>query len=140
MRKYIRQYEFPVPSTESVTDASFMVHGKNAVIHFDYYRDGHAWRSGIRFKEVFSTRTRSERCCTSQHIKSFDALIEYVDSDWVSMQRSEISEMYREQFSPKHYSIYLDSVGCFEILAVKFEVIPEEAGSWVDINRVRIPN
>ncbi len=139
MGKFVRCYELPVPSTESVTDASLHVHGKNAVIRFDYYRDEASWRSGLRFKEVASTRSRSERCCTSMHIKSFDALIEIVDSQWVETQRKEISKTYRDEFSAKHYRIYFDSVGCFEILARDFEVMPEEAGSWAELNRMLMP-
>lgn len=130
MRRFIRQFDLPSPSTESVTDASLHLYGRRAAIRFDYLLDGKPRRSALLFSGVAATRSRSERCCTSTHIKSFDALIEIVDSQWVKTQCEEISEMYRAEFAVRHYSIYFDSVGCFELLAEGFEVMPEEAGAW----------
>jgi hypothetical protein len=29
-----------------------------------------------------------------------------------------------------HFMIYLDSAGCFEVIAESWEVLPEEPGAW----------
>ena len=140
MRRFVRRFDLPVPSTESVTDASLHLYGRTAAIRFDYLLDGKPRRSALLFRMVAATQSRSERCCTSTHIKSFDALIEIVDSKWVKTQREEISEMYRAEFAARHYAIYFDSVGSFELLAESFEVMPEEAGSWADTSKTLTPS
>lgn len=138
MSKFIRRFELPVPSTEFVTGTSLHLFGRTALIRFDYFRDGKPKRTGIYFNGISSTRYRSERCCKGSQIKSFDALIEFVDSQWVETLRNEISKMYRDEFSPHHYSIYFESVGCFEVLADDFEVIPEEDGTWEESKKALI--
>lgn len=130
MTRNLRHFRLPVPSTESVTDASLHLFGKSAVLKFDYFYEGEPRRSGIRFSGVAATQSRSERSCLPWHLKAYDVLVEVADSPWISRQREEISEMYRNEFNVRHFVIYFDSVGCFEFLAVDFEICQEEAGSW----------
>ena len=130
MAKTVRHYELPVPSTESVTDATLHLIGRNAILRFDYFKDGKPFRSGIRFTGVVATQSRSERCSTSNHMKAFDTLVEVAESSWLEKQRDEMAEMYRNEMTARHFMIYLDSVGCLEVLADDFEIYPEEAGSW----------
>ena len=139
MGKIVRHYELPVASTDTITEASLSLYGNKALIRFDYYRDGKAQKSGLYFTGVASTQSRSERCSTSWHIKAFDVLLEVVDSHWVKTQREEMAERHRREFTARHYVFYFDSVGCFEILAENFEVIPEEPGSWAGLNGVLMP-
>lgn len=130
MSKVVRHYELPVSSTESVTDATIHVRGRSVEIRFDYYRDGEPRRTALCFKGAVSTKTRSERCCTSWHVKSYDVLREILESPWVEELRNDIAPRYRDEFGARHFAIYFDSVGSFEILADDFELMPEEAGSW----------
>ena len=124
-------YEIPEPSTDSVTDASLQLLGRVGVIRFDYYRNDTTFRSAIRFSGVVASRTRSERCCTAWHIDgAYDTLAEVSESSWIEEIIDQTQERYRAQVSVRHFIIYLDSVGCFELLAEDFEVAPEEMGSW----------
>jgi hypothetical protein len=63
-------------------------------------------------------RKRAERCCTAWHIEgAYDTLVEVVDSRWVEEMRVDTAEPFRDKWATHHYMIYLDSVGCFEIIA-----------------------
>ncbi len=139
MSKIIRHYELPAPSTDTVSEATLSLDGAKALIRFDYYRDGLAKRSGLLFKGVVSTQHCSEKCSTSRQTKSFDVLREIVDSEWAKKTCEIIGSSYRKNFLPRHFVFYFDSVGGFEILADDFEVLPEEDGSWEELNNVLMP-
>lgn len=124
-------YELVEPSTASASDATLQVIGKIAVIRFDYFRDGTSYRSGIKFSGVAATRTHGERCCTVWHIEQcYDVLCEVENSVWAEETRSQVPDRYRDDFNARHFMIYLDSAGSFEILADSFEIAKEEVGTW----------
>ena len=138
MGKVVRHLELPAPSTDSITDASLLLFGRSVLVKYDYYRDESPHRAALCFKGVVSTKSRSERCCTSWHVKAFDVLLEIVESQWLVDQREDISPRYRDEFTARHFMIYFDSVGCFEVLADDFELIPEEVGSWKESRNVSL--
>lgn len=121
-------YKVPVPSTAFEGGGAYMHH---STIRYEYYRDGVLYRSGIRFKIVPATRTRTERCCKTWHIEdTYDTLVEVEDSPWTAEIRTDMSKQWRDKWEMRHYMIYLDSSGCFEIIAESWEALPEERGSW----------
>ena len=131
MASKIRLYQPPMPSTDFLTDASLCPWGGFPTLRFSYQHDGAAHRGGIRFKRVLATRTRSARCCTEWHIQeAYDTLVEVRDSSWVDELRADIPVRWRDEQEMHHYMIYLDSAGCFEVVAASWEALPEEAGSW----------
>ena len=109
-------YQVPVPSTEFEGGGAYLC---GDTIRFEYYRDGILYRSGIRFHRVPAARTRAERCCKSWHIEAYDTLVEVEKSSWVEEIRAETSERWRNEWETHHYMIYLDSSGCFEIIAAR---------------------
>jgi len=120
-------YQPPVPSTEFEGDARLF----GNVLRFQYSRDGVAYRGGIRFGGVAASRARAERCCTSWHIKgAYDTLVEIDGSVWSKEIKADTAERWRNHWKMRHFMIYLDSVGCFEIIADSWEALPEEAGRW----------
>ena len=127
----VNLYELPEPSTGSVTDANLQIIGKTVVLRFDYYRDGKSFRSGIRFLEVVATRTLGERCCSVWHIEGcYDSLCNVVNSLWIDEIRNQMADRYKDELDVQHFMIYLDSAGCFEVMASSFENLTEELGSW----------
>lgn len=123
-------YQAPVPSTDFATEATMC----GCVLRFEYHREGTAYRSGIRFNRVLATRTRAERCCTSWHIEdAYDTLVEVEGSSWVEEMRADTAERWRDEWETHHYMIYLDSAGCFEVIAASWDVLQEEVGSWSKI-------
>ncbi|HBN76868.1 MAG TPA: hypothetical protein DD473_13825 [Planctomycetaceae bacterium] len=130
MSRVTRHFTLPVASAESVTDPKLFQYGKTVTLYFDYFEDGVAKRSGIRFESVAATRTRNERFASSQGM-SFDKLKEIHESAWVAQMKQEIGHLYQNELSQfRHFVIYLDSAGSFEVLASDFEILPEESGSW----------
>jgi hypothetical protein len=120
-------YQVPLPSTAFEGDASLCGH----VLRFQYHRDGAPYRSGIRFNRTAASRARAERCCTAWHIEeAYDTLVEVEGSTWVAEIRADTQEMWREKWEMHHYMIYLDSAGCFEVIAESWEAFPEESGTW----------
>jgi hypothetical protein len=111
-------YTIPVPSTSFITEAYFDGQGASPVIRFEYQKDGMKYRGGIRFSRVPAIRTRAERCCELWHIDgTYDTLVEVENSSWVEEVRADTSEQWRNKWEMHHYMIYLDSTGCFEIIA-----------------------
>lgn len=120
-------YKVPVPSTSFTTEAYFDGRGMAPAIRFGYEKDGVTHQGSIKFSKVAAVRTRVERCCKSCHIeKSYDTLVEVECSPWVEQIRVDTAEQWRNKWGMHHYMIYLDSAGCFEIIAESWAVDDEE--------------
>jgi len=108
----------PVPSTSFTTEAYFDGRGITPSIRFGYEKDGATYQGGIKFSKVAAVRKRAERCCKSWHIEgAYDTLVEVEGSPWVEEIRVDTQEQWRDRWQMHHYMIYLDSVGCFEVIA-----------------------
>jgi hypothetical protein len=108
----------PVPSTNFTTHAYLDMQGIQPAIRFGYRKDGVQHEGGIGFSKVCVLRTRAERCCTAWHIEdAYDTLVEVEASPWVKEIRADTAKQWRNKWEMHHYMIYLDSVGCFEIIA-----------------------
>ncbi len=111
-------HTIPVPSTDFRTEAYFDGKGIMPTIRFGYEKEGTVFQGGIKFSKVAAVRLRTERCCKAWHIEgAYDTLVEVEDSPWVEEIRVDTIEQWRDKWEMHHYMIYLDSVGCFEIIA-----------------------
>jgi hypothetical protein len=122
-------YRVPVPST-AFTNVTL----HDNVIRFEFRREGTARKGALIFDKVFATRTHAETCCTEWHIEgAYDTSVEVEGSDWVAqLQRDTATRQQRrgESWEMHHYMIYLDSAGCFEIIAESWAVYEPEPGAW----------
>ncbi|HEX3436999.1 MAG TPA: hypothetical protein VHT24_09545 [Pseudacidobacterium sp.] len=117
-------YTIPVPSTSFSTETHFDGQGVTPTIRFGYDKDGAKYLGGIKFNKVSAVRTRVERCCTAWHIESaYDTLIEIEGSLWVEEIRADTAEQWRNKWEVHHYMIYLDSAGCFEVIAESWAIL-----------------
>jgi len=108
----------PVPSTSFTTEAYLDGKGSTPTIRFGYKKDGVKHEGGISFSRVLATRTRAERSCKVWHMEgAYDTLVEVEGSPWIEEMRADTTEQFRFMWEMHHYMIYLDSVGCFEIIA-----------------------
>ena len=124
-------HKIPVPSTDFVVEAHMHPSSDGDMIRFSYAREDVEYRSGIRFRNVCATRSRAERCCTVWHIDSaYDTLVEVLGSSWVKELLLDMDERWRNRWETHHYMVYLDSAGCFEVVADSWEALQEEVGSW----------
>lgn len=118
----------PVPSSTSFTTEPVFEHpGGEALLRFEYERDGADYRGGLRFERVRAYRFRAEGHCTAWHVEgAYDTLAEVSDSEWVSeLLAAEPSETWG-RWEIRHFILYVDSAGCYEIGAQAWSWLPEE--------------
>jgi hypothetical protein len=123
-----------VASTDFSKEAYWDGQGTRPAIRFGYVKDRSKLSGGIEFVGVRALRTRAESCCTTWHIDdAYDTLLEIEDSEWIEEIRTQTDAMWRDKLEMHHYMIYLDSVGCFEIIAKSWAVLPdiEQTGATV---------
>jgi len=94
-------------------------------ICYTYHQDG-AWReAGISFERVRAYRRRAESHCTVWHLDAYDTVVEVEGSEWVAELLEAMPEDMRDMFEMHHYMIYLDSSGCYEVVAASWQFLPE---------------
>lgn len=114
----------PVPSTSFTTEVVFEHPLGEALLRFEFERDGVTRRGGLRFEKVRAHQFRAEGHCTVWHIEgAYDTLAEVLGSVWVEeLLVAETSV----QWQIRHFMIYVDSAGCYEIAAHTWSWLPEE--------------
>lgn len=111
-----------VPSTEidgvSVTDQEGAL-----VLRFELPPDSPAAEEGFRFPWVRAYRHRAELYCTEEHLEAYDTLVEIRNSPWVAELKACAAPEWRDRFAMNHYMIYLDSAGCYEVVAESWAIL-----------------
>ena len=131
MATQVDSYVLPEPSTALLSEVLLTKRGGTLTLRYDYDRDGQAYRSGLRFLGVRAHRHRAESHCTDAHVRdAYDALVEVDPSEWVAELRDAARAKGQDGREMHHYMLYLDSAGCFEVVASAWEALPEERGSW----------
>lgn len=120
-------FTIAAPSTSIYSGVKLSHPGGILTIYFDYKRDGKIYQSGLSFDKVRAYRYRAESHCTEWHIKEFyDTLSEIENSQWVeSIKKDTPSDI---KWGMKHYIIYFDSAGCYEIIASSWKELSEKEG------------
>lgn len=134
MTKKSTGYSIPEPSTAFYSDVKLAFEGSELTIKFDYYKDDKIYKSGIKFIGTRCFKHCSEIHCSAWQIEDvFDTLMEILNSRW-------IDELYRitpldliEKAEMHHYIIFMDSTGCFEIIAREWKEITVQEGFWENI-------
>jgi hypothetical protein len=118
MKKRAAGYQLPVPSTELVSDVKFEHVGGTAALLFEFDAKGRRTHSRLEFYDVRAYRYRAELHCTAWQIEgAYDSLVEVGNSDWAQQLRDGTPTESQDQWQLRHYLIYFDSAGCYEILA-----------------------
>ena len=117
----------PVAST-SFGEATFHDQIGDALLKFDFSREGVWYRGGISFEAGRSYRFRAESYCTPWHMEgAYDTLVEVMGSPWIAELHEAESEA--GSYGPwvlRHFMIYIDRAGCFEVVAAAWAWLPEE--------------
>jgi hypothetical protein len=108
-------WEMPHPSREFVHGPQIR-HGRldKLVIAYDFEqrRGGYAWEE-LAFSKVLAFSFTDHRYCSVGQIDAYDRLQEIVGSEWTARLREPPEGI-------KHYRIYFDEIGCYEVLATGF--------------------
>ncbi|MGQ0631770.1 MAG: hypothetical protein ACT4P1_12065 [Sporichthyaceae bacterium] len=117
----------PVASTALLSEPVFEFPGGEAVMRFDFEREGERLRGGLRFGRVRAFRFRAEGHCTAWHVEDvYDTLAEVAGSGWVSeLLTAEPGETWG-RWVIRHFMIYIDSAGCYEVAAESWSWLAEE--------------
>jgi len=85
------------------------------------------YRGGARFEKVRAYRFRAEGHCTAWHAGgAYDTVAEVTESDWASELAAAEPAETRGSWEMRHFMIYIDSAGCFEVVAQAWSLVPEE--------------
>jgi hypothetical protein len=111
-------YQIPVPSTEVGGKVQFDHDGGTGRISFEYFQGASAYVSAIEFRRVRAFRHRAELYCSAWHIEgAYDTLVEIAPSRWAREINADAPEGGGQKWSIRHFLIYLDSAGAYEVLA-----------------------
>jgi len=103
--------------------------GAQALLRFVFNRDGAAWRGGLRFDGVSACRFRAKAYCALWHVEqAYDSLVEVRESKWIAELRAD-EDPEQQRWGMRHFMVYLDSAGCYEIVAMSSAWLPEERES-----------
>lgn len=118
------------PPSAYTEDATFLHSGGDAELRCIYERNGSMYSGGLRFHRVRAYRFRAEGHCTAWHIEdAYDTLVEVEQSDWIAeLLAAEPSETWG-QWKIRHFLIYVDGAGAYEVAAEDCEWLPEERAS-----------
>src|SRR5690242_17138040 len=106
----------PVASTSFTADAVFVDPGGDVELRFEFERDGIAISGGLRFEKVRAYRFRAESHCTLWHVEdTYDTLVEVSPSSWSAELSDAESEEAWGNWVMRHFLIYLDSAGAYEV-------------------------
>jgi len=124
-------YEVPVASTSFLKEA-YWDGSRGGAIRFVYERDGQAVDARIEFQRVAAVRKLAEPYCSVWQIEEcYDTLVEVQPSVWASETLLRVAANASPTINRElhHYMIYLDSVGCFEVLAKGWTFVESAARS-----------
>lgn len=116
------------PPSAYTEDVVFTHPGGDAELRCTYEHSGAMVVGGLRFRRVRAYRFRAESHCTQWHIEgAYDTLVEVEQSDWVEELVSAEPDEAWGQWTIRHFLIYIDGSGAYEVAAENCEWIPEVA-------------
>lgn len=118
------------PPSAYTEDAVFTHPGEDAELRCTYERSGSMYAGGLRFHRVRAYRFRAEGHCTAWHIDdAYDTLVAVEQSGWVAeLLAAESGETWGRR-EIRHFLIYIDGAGAYEVAAEGCEWLPEESSS-----------
>jgi hypothetical protein len=117
----------PVPSTSFTSDVVLEAPGGTLTLSFEFQRNKEPYKGGIRFEKVRAYRFRSEGYCTAWHVEgAYDTIAEVTESNWVGELLAAESAETWGSWEVHHFMIYIDSAGCFEVVAQSWSLVAEE--------------
>jgi hypothetical protein len=125
LQQKVPLYVVPVASTSFLKGGYWDGSRTRSAIRFRYESENQEIREvGIEFSRAMVVEKLAESFCHVEHIEGcYDTLVEVTSSVWL-LEKLKMRASNAEPNPPEwhHYMIYLDSVGCFQVLAASYNV------------------
>jgi hypothetical protein len=111
-------FELPVPSTAIEGSIELFDRGAQVTLVAHFREGQQRQRTELSFSKVRAYRQRAEAHCTAAHIEgAYDTLVEITASEWIGDLQRDTADRYRNKWVMRHFMIYFDSNGCYEVIA-----------------------
>jgi hypothetical protein len=114
-----------LPCKSQEIDQGPLVHATRNSLRIDIDRENaqaeYEWMK-IRFEGVYAYEFTSSDSCTPEQIAAYDKVVEVLDSAW---RKTLLSRRPGEDALVRHYRLYLDDIGCYDVIADSF-VAPDD--------------
>ena len=118
---YEEVWKLPFRSQEFLNGPQ-LIHTVTGVrLRLDYETETgeYAWKS-LSFKPIYAVRFTTQLSCTPDQLHAYDKLVAVDPAEWLSTMSGIPDDC-------KHYRVFFDDVGCYDIAAKSFEVVEDEA-------------
>jgi hypothetical protein len=124
----IKLGEIPVASTSFMRDVTLSFDGASLRLQFEFQQNGRTREGSLVFRGARAHCHRAEGVSTAWQVEdAYDTICEVAGSAWLS----EVLELSNSRGHPdpdlRHFMIYLDSAGSFEVLARSWELDPPDS-------------
>ena len=111
-------FSLPCASTDAIRGPTLVNQDNGLLLSLICDDDGSKSSFGVLFIKPRAFRKREEVYCTTWHVNDvYDTICEIKESDWVAELRKDAVLEWRDFWTMRHFMIYLDSFGCFEVIA-----------------------
>jgi hypothetical protein len=112
-------WELPYPSTEIDNDfPEAILRSTILSIRIEYVESK---AIDLRFGSVVAMLFTEWTACPEQVLDAYDVILNVRDSDF--LRQIEASLHIDRPKSLNHYRLYLDDIGCYEVIAASFELV-----------------
>jgi hypothetical protein len=114
----------PLP-TAYTEKATFAMEGSRAEMRCVFERLGSLYSGGFAFGQVRAVKHVAEAHTSPWHLwEGTGVLVEVENSEWVRKLRA-AQPGYSDEWTPRHFAIYVESFGAYEIAALEVIQLPE---------------
>jgi len=111
-------FSLPYSSTAVIHGPSLLDENRGLIISMTCDDNGREQSVGVLFVKPRAFRKREETYCTGWHVNDvYDSVCEIQESEWVRELQAAAAPEWRHHWVMRHFMIYLDGFGCFEVVA-----------------------
>ena len=104
-------WTFPVPSQEFEHMPRLEWMGADLELRYEFYSEtGELLSSSVAFKDAVAYAFKGYEHCSIDEVNAYDRIVEISDSSWMR-------SLARLGPEKKHFRMFFDELGCFDIVA-----------------------
>lgn len=119
MSTAVSVWEFPCPSQEFEEGPQVILAADTVQLRYDCEVEsgGYAWAQ-LLFQGVAGFSFTAVHSCLPEHVDAYDQVVEVSGSTWL---QELLSRRPYEGPELRHYRVFFDDVGCYDVAAENFE-------------------